>query len=82
MRHNVLAIFSAICLYLISGLHGFAQTPADTLRNPKVIFTGIPRTYEIAGISVKGADNYEDHTIIGYAGLKIGERVDIPGAEL
>ena len=64
------------------GFQGAAQTPADTLHNPKVIFTGIPRTYEIAGISVKGADNYEDHTIIGYAGLKIGERIDIPGSEL
>ncbi|MDE5686191.1 MAG: outer membrane protein assembly factor BamA [Paramuribaculum sp.] len=82
MRHKVFAIFSIICLCFIMGFQGAAQTPADTLHNPKVIFTGIPRTYEIAGISVKGADNYEDHTIIGYAGLKIGERIDIPGAEL
>ena len=28
------------------------------------------------------SDNYEDNTIIGYSGLKIGERVDIPGNEL
>ena len=82
MRHKVFAIFSILCLCFVMGFQGAAQTPADTLHNPKVIFTGIPRTYEIAGISVKGADNYEDHTIIGYAGLKIGERIDIPGSEL
>ena len=59
-----------------------AQTSADTIRNPRVVFTGLPRTYEIAGIEVTGADNFEPDIILRYAGLKVGERVDIPGAEL
>ncbi len=59
-----------------------APQPADTVFNPKVVFTGMPRTYEIAGISVNGAENYEDHLIIGFAGLKTGERIDIPGSEI
>jgi len=59
-----------------------AQTPADTVFTPTVIFTGIPNTYEIADIKVEGADNYEDYLIIGYSGLKKGDIVDIPGSEL
>ena len=61
-----------------------AQTveSTDTVFEPKVVFNGLPDTYEIADIKVTGADNYEDFTIIGYSGLKTGERLEIPGEEL
>ncbi len=61
-----------------------AQTTAvnDTIYNPNVVFTAMPKTYEIAGITVTGAPNYEDFIILGYAGLKVGEKVEIPGKEL
>ena len=42
----------------------------------------MPRTYEIAGITVEGAPNYEDVLILGYAGLNVGERVTIPGDDI
>ena len=60
----------------------FAQSHADTVFTPNVIFTGIPKSYEIADIKVEGADNYEDYIIIGYSGLKKGDVVDIPGSDL
>lgn len=56
-----------------------AQTPADTIFNPRVNFGGIPNVYEIAGISVDGADNYEPQTLLGYTGLRVGDRIEIPG---
>ena len=42
----------------------------------------MPRTYEIAGIRVTGAPNYDDFIILGYSGLKVGDRLEIPGTEL
>ena len=58
-----------LILAAVTSLDVIAQdAPADTIYNPNVIFTGIPRTYEIAGITVKGADNYNDFTVIGYSG--------------
>ena len=54
----------------------------DTIYNPKIVFTGAPSKYEIAGIRVEGVDNYEDNIIIGYSGLSIGQRIEIPGDEL
>lgn len=60
----------------------WAQEVADTVHNPRIVYGGLPHTYEIAGITVSGASNYEDFIIIGYSGLKIGERVEVPGAEL
>ena len=47
-----------------------------------MIFTGNPQKYEIAGITVTGVDNYDDYVIIGYSGLSLGQRIDIPGDEL
>lgn len=82
MRLKVFSILSVILLAFCNVAVSAQTQQADTLRNPKVIFTGMPHTYEIAGITVEGADNYEDHTILGYAGLKVGERIDIPGAEI
>jgi len=54
----------------------------DTIYNPPVIFNGMPRTYEIADIKLTGAENYDDFIILGYAGLKTGDRLEIPGDEL
>ena len=64
--------------------HSLAQTvvQGDTIYNPKIIFTGAPSKYEIAGISVEGADNYTDSNVIGYSGLAVGQRLEIPGEEL
>ncbi len=59
-----------------------AQEKTDTIYNPNVVFTGVPRQYEIAGITVSGAPNYEDYIIIGYSGLKEGQKVDIPGGDI
>ena len=57
-------------------------TVNDTIYNPKIVFTGTPTTYEIAGIRVQGVDNYDENIIIGYSGLAVGQRIDIPGDEI
>ncbi|MDE6153844.1 MAG: outer membrane protein assembly factor BamA [Muribaculaceae bacterium] len=78
MRYKILLILSL----LASTLTATAQAVTDTVYNPTVIFNGIPRNYELAGISVTGADNYEDYIVIGYTGLRVGQRIDIPGNDI
>lgn len=80
MLHKSIITFLTLFITVASGIS--AQTPADTVYNPRIVYSGLPHTYEIAGITVSGADNYEDFIIIGYSGLKLGERIDIPGAEI
>lgn len=53
--------------------------PADTIYNPNVIYSPIPKVYEIAGIKVSGVDHVDDYVIIGYSGLSVGEKIEIPG---
>ena len=57
-------------------------TVNDTIFNPKIVFTSSPSTYELAGITVKGVDNYDNNIILGYSGLTIGQRIEIPGDDL
>ena len=59
-----------------------AQEKNDTIYNPNILYNGIPRKYEIAGIRVTGVDNYEDFIVIGYSGLNVGDRIDIPGPDI
>ena len=40
------------------------------------------KTYEIAGIEVEGADSYEDFVLIGFSGLAVGDKIDVPGEQI
>ncbi len=75
-------LFLVLGLVITGSLPVSAQLANDTVINPTVIFSGIPKSYEIAGIRITGADNYEDKNIIGYSGLKIGDYIPIPGSDL
>ncbi|HOH95727.1 MAG TPA: outer membrane protein assembly factor BamA [Candidatus Enterocola sp.] len=37
-----------------------------------------PREYEIGEITISGKNNYEDYVLIGFSGLKVGEKILIP----
>ena len=76
----LLTLLSLLLVGTVLPMH--AQTSNDTIYNPRVLYSAMPRTYEIAGISVEGAPNYEDYLILGYAGLKVGDRVAIPGDDI
>ncbi len=71
-----------IILALLAGIVFGASAQTDTIYNPPVIFSGVPRVYEIADIEVTGAPNYDDHIILQYSGLKEGQMVDIPGQDI
>ncbi|MBO5780287.1 MAG: outer membrane protein assembly factor BamA [Muribaculaceae bacterium] len=79
MRYRLLLLFT-ILLAAMGQI--MAQTPVDTIYNPPVSYTGMPKTYELAGIKVTGAPNYEDYIIIGYSGLRIGQEIEIPGNDI
>ncbi|MDE6243232.1 MAG: outer membrane protein assembly factor BamA, partial [Muribaculaceae bacterium] len=71
---------------LVTALTGRALDidPAqDTIHNPNVVYTLMPKTYEIAGIKVSGLPNgSDDYYVIGYTGLTIGDKVEVPGTAI
>lgn len=58
------------------------ETPVDTIYDPEVIYSPLPKTYEIAGIKTSGLKTADDYVVIGYSGLSIGDKVTIPGADI
>lgn len=80
---SVMALFAtAPALIAQTDSSPSTQAAVDTIYNPPMIYTGMPRTYEIADIRVTGAPNYDDFIVLGFAGLKAGDRIELPGAEL
>lgn len=80
MRYKVLLILTIVATVLFPDIK--AAEANDTIYNPTVIFSSMPKRYEIAGIRVTGVDNYEDYIVIGYSGLSVGDVVEIPGSAI
>ena len=53
------------------------QTPL-----PVIEYTMQRKTYEIADIQVTGADSYEDFVLIGFSGLAVGDKIEVPGDQI
>ena len=49
---------------------------------PVIEYTLQRKTYEIADIQVTGADSYEDFVLIGFSGLAVGDKIEIPGDQI
>ena len=49
---------------------------------PKIEYGMTRPTYEIAGISVTGAPSYEDFVLIGFSGLAVGDKIEVPGDQI
>ncbi len=40
------------------------------------------KRYEIADITVSGAESYEDFVLIGFSGLAVGDKIEVPGDQI
>lgn len=78
----LLTAFAA--LISLSPAYALDIPPAqDTIYNPNVVYTLMPKSYEIAGIKVSGLpDSNDDYYVIGYTGLSVGDRVEVPGTAI
>ena len=47
--------------------------------NPDITYTGSPKTYKLAGLTVTGIDGYEDYVLTGISGLAVGQELEVPG---
>ena len=59
-----------------------ADTSTVSAEVPTIEYTMQRKTYEIAGITVSGADSYEDFVLIGFSGLAVGDKIEVPGDQI
>ncbi len=52
--------------------------PSDTVYSPDVIYSPIPKSYEIAGIDVTGIPESDHYLVIGFSGLSVGDASTYP----
>ena len=71
-------------LFFFCGLVSFSQENNDSIQTetPIIYYSTSPQEFEIAGIAVTGAENYEDFILIGFSGLEVGQRIKVPGDEI
>ncbi len=59
-----------------------STTATSLVSTPVIEYTLQRKTYEIAGITVSGAESYEDFVLIGFSGLAVGDKIEIPGEQI
>ncbi|MBP1676180.1 MAG: outer membrane protein assembly complex, YaeT protein [Bacteroidetes bacterium] len=79
MQYKFLLLFSSLFL-LGQTLIAQNSSANDSTEIPVIEYSSSagPK-YEIAGITVTGASNYEDFVLISFSGLAIGDKVNVPG---
>ncbi len=60
------------------------DTTVEEVNNPYPVieYSMSPKTYEIADIKITGAPSYEDFVLIGFSGLAVGDKIQVPGDEI
>ena len=66
----------------VDSLSVSADTVVASSPVPTIEYTMQRKTYEIADIAVTGADSYEDFVLIGFSGLAVGDKIEIPGDQI
>lgn len=88
MKHLKKTFLLLMCLGIPAAVQGAPDikttdvtptVPVDTIYNPDIVYSPIPKTYEIADIRVSGVPASDDYLIIGYSGLSVGDKIEIPG---
>ena len=59
-----------------------ADTDSVVEKLPVIEYTMQRKTYEIADIIVTGAESYEDFVLIGFSGLAVGDKIEVPGDQI
>ena len=78
MQYKILFLFT---FFMAFGQIVIGQTvnENDTSKLPEIVYSNANPKYEIAEITITGADNYEDFLLIGFSGLSVGDIVSVPG---
>lgn len=61
---------------------GQIATENDSTKTPEIHYSNANPKYEIAEITITGADNYEDFVLVGFSGLAVGDIINIPGDQI
>ena len=76
IRHILVAVVLIVCTCSVE-----AQIYLGESQNININYQN-PKTYEIGGITISGVQYLEHSTLIGFTGLHVGDKIDIPGQKI
>lgn len=75
---NIRKVLTTLCI-LACSIIAKAQ---DKIVFPDISYAGTPRTVTLGGLTVSGAEGYEDYMLTGISGLTIGQEIELPGDQI
>ena len=75
---NIRKVLTTLCI-LACSIIAKAQ---DKIVYPDISYAGTPRTVTLGGLTVSGAEGYEDYMLTGISGLTIGQEIELPGDQI
>nr|WP_314663430.1 POTRA domain-containing protein [uncultured Prevotella sp.] len=74
-------INKVLMLLALSGV-SLTMSAQQKIVNPDITYSGTPKTYKLAGLTVTGIEGYEDYVLTGISGLAIGQELEVPGTAI
>jgi outer membrane protein insertion porin family len=79
MKKILILLIMSLCG--LSELVGQERFGLNTVEGVKIDYTN-PKVFEIADIRYTGLKSLEDRALISYVGIKVGDKISIPGKEI
>ena len=74
-------INKVLMLLALSGV-SLTMSAQQKIVNPDITYSGTPKTYKLAGLTVIGIEGYEDYVLTGISGLTVGQELEVPGTAI
>ena len=74
-------INKVLMLLALSGV-SLTMTAQQKIVSPDITYSGTPKTYKLAGLTVTGIEGYEDYVLTGISGLTVGQELEVPGTAI
>ena len=74
-------INKVLMLLALSGV-SLTMSAQQKIVNPDITYSGTPKTYKLAGLTVTGIEGYEDYVLTGISGLTVGQELEVPGTAI
>ena len=74
-------INKVLMLLVLSGV-SLTMSAQQKIVNPDITYSGTPKTYKLAGLTVTGIEGYEDYVLTGISGLAVGQELEVPGTAI
>ena len=74
-------INKVLMLLALSGVT-LTMSAQQKIVNPDITYSGTPKTYRLAGLTVTGIEGYEDYVLTGISGLTVGQELEVPGTAI